>query len=307
MHPTIKVKQWAAFLKQIRGYLDSQGLVEVYTEALVPVGAFEGTIDVLQVTYQAGKAELHTSPEIEMKGVLAETGLSIYQICKCFRDDPPTGVHLREFTMLEFYRVKADYQTLIHDLKTLFNLLSGSELPFLELTMDELVEQATGIASIGSTTSEQLTSQIKERGLIALSPTDSWEDMFFKLLIEKVEPWLDPSRPVIVRDYPIALSALAKANPDGRTVQRFEIYWLGMELCNGCTELNDVAELKRRFAKEQANRSNQGKTPHQFPERLERAMSNGFPHCAGVAVGLDRLFWALYPEAGKSDQQRDNE
>jgi lysyl-tRNA synthetase class 2 len=274
--------------------LDAQGLLEVTTNCVVPVGAFEGSIDVLKVSYAAGEAELHTSPEIEMKQVLAQEKKSIYQICRCFRDDPPTGVHLREFTMLEFYRVGCDYRTIMADVKTLMNNLAGRALPFAELGMDECFQRATGIAHVSTISAEELRRQILEKDLVALSPDDGWDDMFFKVLIERVEPSLDPTCPTIIRDYPAALCALAKPHADKRTVQRFEIYWHGMELCNGCTELEDTAELKRRFQREQENRRAQGKSPHPFPERLNQAMSNGFPPCAGVAVGLERLYWALH-------------
>ena len=84
-------------------------------------------------------------------------------------------------------------------------------------------------------------------------------------------------------------------------MERFEIYWQGMELCNGCSELEDINELKATFSKEQDNRVRQGKKAHPFPRRLMEAMENGFPASAGVAVGLDRLFWCVEKLDQKSD------
>jgi lysyl-tRNA synthetase class 2 len=67
-----------------------------------------------------------------------------------------------------------------------------------------------------------------------------------------------------------------------------------MELCNGATELLSEELLKKRYAFESAERKKIGKAPHPFPNRLSQALKT-LPPCSGVAVGLDRLFWALKP------------
>jgi elongation factor P--(R)-beta-lysine ligase len=288
-----KIAAWAAFLKQLRAFFDGRGFVEVQTDHLVPAGAFEGTIDPLQVRWSAGAAELHTSPEIEMKRLLAHHRVSIYQICRCFRDDPETPVHRREFTMLECYRVGADYRAIIADLRELFETLSGKALPWEEHTVSALVLRHTGIDIAEAATAEPLRAAIERRGTLHLAADDSWADMFFRLLIEKVEPALPADRPVIVTDYPVALSPLSKAAAAGHTAERFEIYWRGMELCNGCTELADATELRRRYRAESATRQLAGKLPHSPPDRLLEALENGFPPSAGVAIGLERLFLCL--------------
>jgi lysyl-tRNA synthetase class 2 len=283
----------AVFLRRVRAFLDSRGFTEVTTDSLVPAGAFEGTIDPLEVRFKGGSAELHTSPEIEMKRMISATLLPLYQICKCYRDDPPTGIHLREFTMLEFYRVNADYQPIMSDVRDLMNELAGRKLAFEEISVRDLVLRYTGIDLDRAVDATSLRREIESRQLLSLAADDAWDDLFFKLMIERVEPALPPETPVLVKDYPLPLGALAKRSPTGSTVERFEIYWYGMELCNGCTELEDVEELKARFEREQAGRRAQGKTAHPFPQRLLDAMQNDFPSCAGVAVGVNRLFWAL--------------
>lgn len=293
MDETTKVKRWAELLQKLRGFFDSLGFTEVMTSCMVPAGAFESSIDPLKVSYSTGEAELHTSPEIEMKRLLAQTKLPIYQICKCFRDDPPTSTHLREFTMLEFYRPDTDYTTLRADMKALLNAMSDRDLSFEEISMRELVIRATGIDFLAVPTSGALRKAIESRSLISLSADDDWDDMFFKLLIEKVEPSLDPDRPTLVFDYPASQAALSKLGLRTGLAERFEIYWRGMELCNGCTELTDIEELKRRFEHECRKRESLGKKAHPAPLRLFDAITGGFPPASGVAVGVDRLFKCL--------------
>jgi lysyl-tRNA synthetase class 2 len=69
-----------------------------------------------------------------------------------------------------------------------------------------------------------------------------------------------------------------------------------MEICNGCTELNNLETLDKRYKIESEFRMNQNKKPHHYPNTLKWAFQNNFPDCAGVAVGLDRLFSAIHNE-----------
>ncbi|MEZ4750193.1 MAG: amino acid--tRNA ligase-related protein [Bdellovibrionota bacterium] len=116
--------------------------------------------------------------------------------------------------------------------------------------------------------------------------------MVFKILVQQVEPSLDPNIPTVLCDYPPSMSALAHVNQKG-VAERFEIYWKGMELCNGCTELTSLAELKRRTGEQGAQRMSENKTSHPVPDRLMESLDRGLPSCAGVAIGLERLFACL--------------
>lgn len=271
-----------------------QGFVEVTTPHLVTAGAFENTIDTLKVSHSAGSGELHSSPEMEMKGLLALTKLNIYQICQCFRDDPPSPIHSREFTMLEFYRVSENYRAIMRDMKNLFNVLSGTSLTFEEITVRELMLSATGIDLLLHPTVEALKGTAELKGLLKPATTDSWEDVFFRLMIDFAEPQLSHSRPVIVHDYPPQVAALAKLSPDRSVAERFEIYWKGVEICNGCTELDELSELKARVNSEADARRRESKQPHPKPTSLLRTFEKGYPSSAGVAVGLNRLFKCLF-------------
>lgn len=278
MTSAIRLKLWAEFLSNIRSFLDSRGYTEVTTDALVPAGAFEGTLAPIEAAHSGGKFELHTSPEIEMKCLLADSAISMYQICKCYRDDPTeTGIHLKEFTMLEFYKVHCDYRALKKEVYELFCAVAKKQLPIREITIADAIREWAGVDLAG------LRAQSGE----------TFEDTFYKLIVEKLEPNLPKDQLVLVTDYPKQAAALADVNEDG-WAERFEIYWQGMELCNGCTELQDLGELESRIYKEKEARKQLGKSAHPFPDRLYDAMKKGLPRCAGVAIGLDRLFWALH-------------
>ena len=263
-------------------FCEQRGMEEVFTPYLVRAGAFEGVIDTIKASGAKDSWELHTSPEIEMKKLLSERKESFFQIARCFRDDPPTPHHLKEFTMLEYYRVGCSYTNLIDDMKELIRQLSPSTKMAFVSVSEAMKKHGLDLSS----TAEDF------RGKIHVSENDSWSDLFCKLLVEKIEPSFDPEVVTFLTDYPKEQCALGKLAPDGKTAQRFEIFWKGMEICNGCTELTDPNELLARYEKEVLLRRERGLEPHPFPEVLYASMKSGIPECAGIAIGLDRLYRA---------------
>ncbi len=295
-----KLKTWARLLQQTRTYLEGRGFLEVTTPYLVPAGAFEASIDAPQVHFQSGSPELHSSPEMEMKVLLARLRRPIYQIARCFRDDPPSPIHGREFTMLELYRPQVGYEAILAATIGLFETLAGGPLPWKRFSIAALFQEQ-GIDLRTAKTREDLRRQIAGAQVCATDPTDTWNDLFFRVLIEKIEPRLPGDFPVVLDQYPVAVSPLSQAAPGGEFAERFEIYWHGMELCNGCTELRDPVELKQRWEQQKAERSARKASDHPYPERLFAALELGLPPCAGVAIGMDRLFLSLLRDRGETD------
>jgi EF-P lysine aminoacylase GenX len=127
----------------------------------------------------------------------------------------------------------------------------------------------------------------------AVTDRDAWLNL---LLAECIEPNLGTDRPEFLVDYPASQGALARlrTEPDGTHVaERFELYWRGVELCNGYHELTDAAELRSRIAAETTRRASEGLPPLDTDNRLLRAMDRGLPPCAGNAVGFDRVIMLL--------------
>jgi len=283
---------WAELLKKTRAFFDSRGFVEVWTEQLVEAGAFEAVIDPLVVRLGNTSRQLHTSAEIEMKQILAETQKPIYQVCKVFRDDPATEIHWREFTMLELYQPGLDLNGLKQLTKSYLKHVA-TPLPLIEeTTIRDSLLGSTGIDIEKAQSKDELRKSIVDTRAIEISLGDSWEDMFFKLLIEKVEPSFSHETLTFLSGYPTSVSPLSEEGPSG-IAERFEIYWKGMEIGNGCVELRDLKELKRRYQSQSDQRSKEGKLPHPMPNRLYEALPR-LPKCSGIAIGMDRLFDGIY-------------
>jgi elongation factor P--(R)-beta-lysine ligase len=282
-----RYKNWSQFLMHIREWMRTNGFTEVTTPVLVKAGAIEPYLDPLRVGMEG---ELHTSPEFEMKRILCDTRIPIYQICPVFRDDPPSPIHKREFMMLEFYRPEATMAETMDDMKKLTCAVSGKDISFDEMTVAEALLRYAE-ADLFSPL-DVFRQQVGKN--VLLSADDSWEDIYIKAMVERVEPAIGLDRPAMLRDFPATLSALAKVTGEPPVAKRFEIYWKGMELCNGFDELTEVSELERRIDENNRIRESLGKRPHPFPTVLYEAMKRGIPPSSGVAVGLDRLFQCVY-------------
>jgi lysyl-tRNA synthetase class 2 len=106
----------------------------------------------------------------------------------------------------------------------------------------------------------------------------------------RVEPQLGRDGPTILYDYPATQSALARIRPGNPPVaERFELYYLGIELANGYHELLDPAVLRQRNRENNEFRAADGKYTLPEESRLLQGMQHGLPPCSGCALGFDRL------------------
>jgi lysyl-tRNA synthetase class 2 len=105
----------AVALAALRRFFAARDFVEVETPLLVPSPGLEIHLDAVP----AGGGYLITSPEYQMKRLLAAGFERIYQVCKCFRAGERGPHHASEFTMVEWYRGFADLDAIILDTEQL--------------------------------------------------------------------------------------------------------------------------------------------------------------------------------------------
>jgi elongation factor P--(R)-beta-lysine ligase len=103
-----RLRKRHAIMRAMRDFFDQQGFIEVETPVMVPSPGLELHLDAFEVVGGAAPRWLSTSPEYQMKRLLAAGLPAIYQICKCFRRDELGHLHELEFTMLEWYRACAE-------------------------------------------------------------------------------------------------------------------------------------------------------------------------------------------------------
>ena len=81
---------------------------------------------------------------------------------------------------------------------------------------------------------------------------------------------------------------------------RFEMFWAGVELANGYTELTDAGEQRDRFEEAIESRVRSGLSRYPLPEAFLDSLKF-LPPCAGIALGVDRLIMLLTDSPGLDD------
>src|SRR6185436_11997337 len=99
---------------------------------------------------------------------------------------------------------------------------------------------------------------------VRASASDSWEDVFFRVFLDRVEPKLQA--PTFITEYPASMASLARVK--GAVAERVELYARGVELANGFVELNDAAEQRRRLEDEQRQRLSAGRPSFAIDEKF---------------------------------------
>ncbi len=275
----------AALMRDVRRFFETRDFVEVETPLLVPSPGLDVHLDAYEVVTDATSRFLITSPEYQMKRLLADGFQRIFQVCKCFRRGEFGSRHNPEFTMLEWYRTHAGIEEMIHDTEELVASLTGGSICINGHT----ISTAPPFARISVRDAFTNFAGVDEATMLAWAKHD--EDTFFRTLVDKIEPGLAAlPHAVVVHSYPTEQASLARKNPtDARYAERFEVYAAGVELCNGFGELTDPVEQRARFEKDQHLRRERGLPVYPIDERFVAAMDRGIPPSGGNALGLDRI------------------
>jgi lysyl-tRNA synthetase class 2 len=269
-------------VRRLRSWFQARGYIEVETPQRVACPGIDAHIDALP----AGEGlYLATSPELEMKKLLAAGGRRIVQVARAFRAGERGERHHPEFTLLEWYAAGEDY------------------LDLMASTEDLVAAAAAALESQGVATRLQAWPRPFARLSVdaAFERWAGWrpsrffdEERFFEDLVVKVEPRLGELGAVFLADWPAPAGALARrASADPAICERVELILDGLEICNGFSELVDAGEQRERFERDNAARVLRGKTPYPPDQRFLDALSSGVPACAGNALGVDRLLMAL--------------
>ncbi len=324
-----KLKYKSAVNAAIREFFLAKGFLETETPCLVKLPGMEPYLDVFKTKFRADftadqkideEMYLITSPEYAMKKLLVGGLEKIFQITRSFRNKETfSESHNPEFTILEWYRAYASYLEIMQDteelVKFLWNRFAPTDhrgkpdvLDWKGQTVDLLadwkrlrvIDAFQEYANIDEETFgdlEKFRLRLRERGY-QIGIDAGFDDCFFTVFLNEIEPKLGFGVPVILYDYPVSMAALSKRCDDPRFAERFEVYVAGLELCNAFTELNDPVEQEKRLRLEYEVRQKLGKELYQVDESFIEALKFGMPPSGGIALGVDRLTMLM---AGESD------
>jgi elongation factor P--(R)-beta-lysine ligase len=297
----------AEILKSVRSWFDERRFLEVDVPSLQVSPGNEAHLHAFQteLIHNDGSRSmryLHTSPEFACKKLLAAGEDKIFSLGHVFRNRERTRTHAPEFTMLEWYRAREDYDVVIADTLALIALCCPSEVNWRGKTCDpqksaqrlSVQDAFQKFAGVDLLSTLDRTGTPNREALATISPVafgadESWSDIFSRILVERVETHLGIGAPTVLFEYPCCEAALArKCAHDARVAERFEVYVCGVELANGFGELTDADEQRRRFKEEMEIKHRVYGERYPIDEELLAALRL-MPPASGVALGLDRV------------------
>jgi len=293
-------------LKVVRAWFEAEGFTEVETPALQVSPGMEPTLAPFETTLQEpdGRARtmgLHTSPEFAMKKLLAAGSGPIFQIARVFRNGERSQTHHPEFAMLEWYRPDAGWRQGAEDALALLRVAAQAARPLAPaggfapdgraewLSVRDAFLRALGFDPLPLQDDPAGLAAAASKAGVAPAAEDGWGDIFFRCLLNRIEPGLGAEAPVVLHGYPARMAALARLDPaDSLAAERFEVFAGGVELANGFGELTDAAEQRARFEADRAAIQSDGGA-REIDEDFLAALAHGMPDATGVAMGFDRL------------------
>ena len=298
----------AKIVSAIRQFLDARGFLEVETPTLQPV--YGGAAARPFTTYHNALEQtlyLRIADELYLKRLLVGGYERVYEICKDFRNEGIDTRHNPEFTQVEFYMAYADYHDVMALTEEMLFFVAEQALgtttitygghtvdlapPWQRLSMRDAIRSATGIDYAETRDQPTLYRLAKDAGA-DVTPETVWPRIVDELLKTFVRPTL--IAPTFLIDYPVELSPLAKRAPgDPHTVERFQAFIGGVELCNAFTELNDPLDQLARFEEQAKDRAAGDEDAMPVDMDYVQALLYGMPPTGGFGMGIDRLTMLL--------------
>ena len=295
-------------VRAIRDFLDQMDFLEVETPILQPI--YGGAAARPFVTFHNQlKQELYLriSFELYLKRLIVGGFDRVYEIGRDFRNEGVSYKHNPEFTQVEFYMAYADYHKVMEITENMVAYVCDQVLgkrilefrgntidvtpPWQRLELRQGIINTTGIDINAYPTAEGLEAAMKEKGY-PFKPGSPRGKLVDALIGDYLEPTL--LQPTFLYDYPRDISPLAKSKPgEPSTVERFEGFVAGMELCNAFSELNDPLDQEQRFLEMGNEYETDDEERHPMDEDYLRAMSYGMPPMGGFGMGVDRLVMLL--------------
>ena len=292
----------ALLAKATRAFFTARGYTEVETPYAVVTPGEEVHLRAFRTEREKpdGSREalwLHTSPEFAMKKLLVARAGPLFQLARVWRNGEASELHAPEFTMLEWYSPGAEMDQLISETTDYLHAVLPPTVSCRGVTTDlsrierlTVAEAFSRYASADVLLTAEDAAALAREAKVTLRGGETWEDLFFRLLLERIEPHLGRRHPTFLTHWPAAQAALARRDPsDPRVADRFELFVCGVELANAFVELTDSAEQRARFETDRARRHAMSEPDWPLDEDFLRALSFGMPPAAGIALGFDRL------------------
>jgi lysyl-tRNA synthetase class 2 len=237
--------------------------------------------------------------ELWQKRLMAAGIPKTFEIGKAYRNEGTSPEHLQEFTNMEFYWAYADYKEgmkLVRELyieiarkvfgTTQFEARGHSfDLADVWTEIDYVseIESRTSI-NILTASEDEMKAKLTELGVTYEGDNrERLSDTLWKYCRKHI------AGPAFLVNHPKLVAPLAKARPDGQTVEMFQPIIAGSEVGRGYSELNDPEDQRQRF-EVQRQLLEGGDEEAMMPDwEFVEMLEHGMPPTCGFGFG-ERFF-----------------
>jgi len=261
------LRKRALMLSRVRQFFARRKIMEVDCSLLLK----SPTVDANIKCFRAENFYLPISLEFSLKKLLTQGIDALYSLNHVFRKEEIGRLHKEEFMMIEWYCKDISFSIFFNNCIKLIELFLG-KCKLKKYRYFELLEKFFNIKDYKKTSKKKLIEllHVKPHGTI------SKEGLLTLLLDQVIKEHFTENCLYMIYDYPAMQSLFARWKGD--IAERFELYYNDIELLNGCHELNDSEEQKKRLLK---------LTRHLDEDFLNSLDNIG--NCYGAAAGFDRL------------------
>lgn len=288
----------------IRRYLENEGFLEIETPMLQPImGGANARPFTTHHNTLGLDLYLRIAPELYLKRLIVGGFEKVFELGRNFRNEGISVRHNPEFTNIEIYWAKADYNDLMDFeeklIKETVKAVTGKtkivfkekemdfESPFRRIKVIDLIKEKTGLDFNKIKTDEEARKAAATLG-IETKKDASWGKCIELVFEERVEQSL--FQPTYVMDFPKETSPLTKTHRDDpRLVERADLYMNGWEIGPMYTEITDPRDQRQRFEVQMKEREKGDEEAQMMDEDFLRSLELGMPPVTGTGIGTDRL------------------
>ena len=251
------------FWNVTRDFLTKEGFLEVETPTLETTtgGAEAEPFKTHHNDYDLPVFLRISVGELWQKRLMAGGFPKTFEIGRVYRNEGSSPDHLQEFTNMEFYWAFADYNDGMDLVKRMYRTIATEVFGKTEFTTRghtfdlahdwalidyaEEIKKQTGV-DIATATKAEMEQTLQKLGVkYEGNNIERLTDTLWKYCRKNI------SGPAFLINHPKLVAPLAKTNPDGMSVQRFQPILAGSEVGNGYSELNDPIDQRERFELQQ--------------------------------------------------------
>lgn len=290
------------FWQATRDFLNENEFIEVnvpvleHTTGGADANPFVTHMDALDQDFY-----LRISHELPLKRLLGGGYERVYDIGVRFRNENYSDEHLPEHIAMEWYAAYWDWQDGMKFMEEMFKTTLQKTFGTLKFKLGEFdvdmgkkwevwdyaeVIKKHYEIDVFDATIDEVKKALKDNNL-EVEKTENIARGIDKLW-KKIRK--DVAGPIWLINVPLFISPLSKANPDGKTTQRFHAVVAGSEICNGFSELNDPVDQLNRFVEQQKMRDDGDDEAMMLDIDFVEMLEYGMPPACGLGFS-ERVFW----------------